>query len=311
MTEMGSGPDKRPAAAAVNTIVTRQRALAAEAGFTLVEVMVAVIILLAGVLGVLTLLDTANGATHRTKVRDGATSLAREAIEAARAWPYPNLQSGTVVDQAPGTARPGGRSRRQRLERGIVAGLDYTITASVCSVDGGTDGYGGHGGSSYCPDSTSTGTADSNPVDYKRVDVVVSWDDGKELHVHQEAVINDPGSAFAPSVTAMQASATSVTQASVSQIVFSPVTTSMNAQSVRWYVDNVQLGNATGSNKTWQFTWNLNGVCDGTYQIRAQAYDGSGQTAGGYVVTVVLNREVARSAKWCRRRSQSALEQPR
>ena len=51
VTEMGSRPDKAPAAAAVNTNVSRRRALADQSGFTLVEVMVAVIILLAGVLG--------------------------------------------------------------------------------------------------------------------------------------------------------------------------------------------------------------------------------------------------------------------
>ena len=68
------------------------------------------------------------------------------------------------------------------------------------------------------------------------------------------------------------------------------MTTSIKADSVRWYVDNVQKGTATGSNKTWQFTWNLNGVSDGTYQVRAQAYDRYGQTGAGYVVTIVLNR---------------------
>src|SRR5215218_9798650 len=76
-----------------------------ERGYTLVEVVVAVAILLSGVLGILTLLNTANGATHNTKVRDGATSLARELIEAARAVPYPDLRATTVAGQL--QAQPG------------------------------------------------------------------------------------------------------------------------------------------------------------------------------------------------------------
>ena len=76
----------------------------------------------------------------------------------------------------------------------------------------------------------------------------------------------------------------------MTSIAFDPVTTSMKADSVRWYVDNVQKGTATGTNKTWKFTWNLDGVQDGTYQVRAQAYDRYGQTGAGYVVTIVLNR---------------------
>jgi type II secretory pathway pseudopilin PulG len=261
-----------------------------ERGYTLIEVMVAAMILVTGVLGILTLLNTANGATHRTKVRDGATSLAREMIEAARAVPYPDLQATTVVGHL--QAQPGLDDTTGDATWHIVRrNIEYTATASLCSVDAGKDGYGDHGGSTFCSDSTTVGTGDTNPDDYKRVAVDVSYTArGKTVNVRQEAVINDPGSAFAPSVIAMKASATTVTSPTVNAIVFNPVTTSMKADSVRWYVDNVQKGTAAGSNKTWQYTWNLDGVSDGTYQVRAQAYDRYGQTGAGYVVTIVLNR---------------------
>ena len=271
----------------VNPACSRQRH---ERGYTLVEVMVAAAILLSGVLGILTLLNTANGATHRTKVRDGATSLARELIEAVRAVPYPDLQASTLVAHL--QAQPG-------LDDAVGGGtwnivrrnLTYTATASLCSVDAGKDGYGDHGGSTFCSDSATTGANDANPDDYKRVSVEVTWKErGDTITVRQEAVINDPGSAFAPSVIAMKASTTNVTTPLVTSIDFNPVTTSIKADSVRWYVDNVQKGTAGGSNKTWSFSWSLNGVQDGTYQVRAQAYDRYGQTSSGYVVTVVLNR---------------------
>ena len=263
-----------------------------ESGFTLVEIVVAAAILLVGVLGVLTLLNTANANTHKTKVRDGATSLAREMIEAARAVPYPDLTETTVEDQIkaqPGLddATGGGTWHIQRR------GLDYAVTATVCSVDGPADGLGDHSGGSFCTDSSGTGNADTNPDDYKRVAVVVSWQNSSgTTSVRQEAVINDPGSAFAPSVTVMKPSSTSpITISGTTSVTFSPVTTSSKAQSVRWYVDNVQRGLATAvSGNDWKFTWDLNGVADGTYQVRAQAFDRYGQTGAGYVVTMVLNR---------------------
>jgi len=104
-----------------------------ERGYTLIEVIVAAAILLTGVLGILTLLNTANGATHRTKVRDGATSLAREMIEAARAVPYPDLQATTVVGHLqaqPGLDDATGGGTWHIVRRNI----EYTVTASLCSV---------------------------------------------------------------------------------------------------------------------------------------------------------------------------------
>ena len=252
--------------------------------------MVAVAILLTGVLGVLTLLDTANGATQRTKIRDGGISLARELIEAARAVPYPDLESSTILSQLqaqPGLADATAGGTWHIMRRSV----EYTVTASLCSVDASKDGYGDHGGGSFCADSATAGTADTNPDDYKRIAVAVSWTaKGKTTSVRQEAVINDPGSAFAPSVIAMKATPTTATASTTNSIAFDPVTTSIKPEEVRWFVDNVQKGKATGSNKTWQFTWDLTGVQDGTYQVRAQAYDKYGQTGSGYVVTIVLNR---------------------
>lgn len=262
-----------------------------ESGFTLVEIIVAAAILLTGVLGVLTLLNTANANTHKTKVRDGATSLAREMIEAARAVPYPDLTQTTIDDQIkaqPGLADSTGGGTWHIQRRG----LEYEVTASVCSVDGTADGLGDHTGGSFCTDSGATGNTDTNPDDYKRVAVDVSWQSaGSTTAVRQEAVINDPGSAFAPSVTVMTPTPSNVSQiTNATAIVFAPVKTSSKAQSVRWYVDNVQRGLATASGNDWTFTWNLAGVGDGTYQVRAQAFDRYGQTGAGYVVTVVLNR---------------------
>ena len=55
-----------------------------QAGFTLIEVMVAALVLVVGVLAVIGLLNAANGATSRTRDHDTATNLARELIESRR-----------------------------------------------------------------------------------------------------------------------------------------------------------------------------------------------------------------------------------
>lgn len=81
------------------------RQLRGEAGMTLVELMVGSLILVAGMLGVLGLVDTANGIAGENRARVAATNLGREVFEAARAVPYEEL---TPADIGPALkARPG------------------------------------------------------------------------------------------------------------------------------------------------------------------------------------------------------------
>ena len=57
-------------------------------------------------------------------------------------------------------------------------GFTYTVQTSACAFDDPHDGTGTFDTSSVvaCSGSTS-GTTDSNPFDYARVSVVVSWTD--------------------------------------------------------------------------------------------------------------------------------------
>jgi type II secretory pathway pseudopilin PulG len=267
-----------------------------EAGFTLIEVMVAATLLIVGVLGTLTLLNGANKATARTKAREAGVNLAREAIEAVRAVPYPDLLPSTIdaeLKAQPGLADSSGAAGWQVVRRGIR----FTLVPSVCSVDDGTvaqDGYGDHAGGSFCADSTTTGTTDSNPDDYKRVKIDVTWKDGLTVRTaHQEAVINNPGSAFAPAVKTLSSSpASPVTSSATASLAFT-ATTSSKAQRVTWGLDNVEQGTGTSTGAagtTWTFTWNISSVSDGTYLINAQAFDQYGETGTGRTVTVLLNR---------------------
>jgi Tfp pilus assembly protein PilV len=276
-------------------MVTRPRA---QEGFTLVEVVVAATILVVGILGVLTMVDNANKASSRTKAREGAVNLAREAIEAARAVPFPDLVPSRIQDEIaaqPGLADASGSTGWNVVRRGIT----YTLVPSVCSVDDGTvatDGYGNHAGGSFCSDSTTQGTTDSNPEDYKRVTIDVTWKNGnKTLKARQQAVINNPGSAFAPAVKTLVANPAgpTITNQSVTSITFTATTTS-RAEDFQWRLDGVTQGSATPTNSgrtAWTFTWQIpSTVVDGTYEIGAEAFDQFGQSGATRTVTLQLNR---------------------
>ncbi len=289
-----------PDGADSRSVIELKFRLREERGFTITEVVVAAMILLVGVLGALTLLDGANRATAKTKAREGATNLAREVIEAARVVGYPSLTPAAIKSQLqaqPGLADTIATQAGWNLKRREIT---YTLTASVCSVDDGTlpaDGFGDHGGGFFCPDSDSQGTSDSNPDDYKRVVVAVTWKDGsRTLSARQEAVINNPGSAFAPAIKSLVPSTGSptanppITNPATTCVTFTATTTS-RPQQVKWALDNVGAGTATGSQLNWTFAWSIpSTVTDGTYLVSAEAFDQYGQAGTGRTLTMVLNR---------------------
>ena len=80
-------------------------ALRREDGFTIVEVLVAIVILTVGVLGALVLINTANGTTLANEARTGGVNLAREVAEGSRAVqetvPYSQLSNGCPTPSSP------------------------------------------------------------------------------------------------------------------------------------------------------------------------------------------------------------------
>ena len=162
-------------------------------------------------------------------------------------------------------------------------GVTYTLTATVCSVDDGTvaaDGYGDHGSGGFCDG--PSGITDPNPDDYKRITIDVKWKDGSTTHTaRQEAVINNPGSAFAPAIKSLVPSTGSattnppITNPAVTSVTFTAATTS-RPEGVRWSLDNVEVANATrsvASPLVWTFVWPTpSSPVDGTYLVSAEAY---------------------------------------
>ncbi len=267
-------------------------------GFTIVEVAVSATLLVVGVLGTMALVDSSNAETQLAGGRDGATNLAREVVEGARSVGYDQLQQGTVVAKLqalPGLASMSGTSWTVQ-RRGIV----YTLTATLCSVDDPKDGYGAHPGvGTYCADSSSTGTADAQPEDFKRIAVEASWTrKGSIQRVRQTAMINSPASK-GPQVSALVATspvvpdpaAPKITSAGVNTVSFK-ATAPPGVQSVTYSVDGTEKGNATvAANGTdWTFSIGIAGLSDGGYDVSVRATDQKGVTGPAFTIPLTLIR---------------------
>ena len=114
--------------------------------------------------------------------------------------------------------------------------------------------------------------------------------------MRQEAVVNNPGAVLAPGIrtlTRTSPTADPITT-DVAAVTFQ-ATMMVVPEKVRWSLDNVLQGDATGSNFTWNFSWDISAVDDGTYLVGARAFnkfDASGTTR---TLTVVLNRFAPRA----------------
>ena len=145
--------------------------IADERGFTIVEVMVAMVVLLIGVLGTIVLVEGSMSSTSRTTAREQGTNLARDLVERSRQAAYTSI---TVAGVGPALAATlpssevsgAGGSTFTVTRRGVA----YTVTVSACAVDDPIDGAGqgtaahcvvgsggGGGGSSVTPPAISAG----------------------------------------------------------------------------------------------------------------------------------------------------------
>ena len=267
-------------------------------GFTLVEVLAAVAILLVGVLGVLALSNGASETTAKTKSREAATGLNRELIEAVHGIAYVDLTPAPVAQQlqgAPGLDDSSGAAGWQIARRGVT----YTVTTSLCLIDDPKDGMGVHD-TTYCSDVGAAGTADAEPSDYKRFTTTVTWaETGRNRTASQSVLITntDRGPAITSLDTLPAGNATVTSGSTVGFRAF----TSSEPYKLEWYLDGAfQEDRASGVSGSgtgpFTFNWQIGSACstgsvlDGTYAISLQGFNRSDSTAGSRALTVSLNR---------------------
>src|SRR5260221_12279942 len=107
---------------------SRLDASTSEAGFGLVETLVASVVLVIGLLGVFTMLEVADAGNASARAREGGTNLAREVLEQARAVPFAQVQPTTLaatLQAQPGLASTG--TGNWTISR---RGFTYTVAVS-------------------------------------------------------------------------------------------------------------------------------------------------------------------------------------
>lgn len=282
--------------------------LGAQDGFTLVETLVAAVILMVGLLGVFLMIDIANGSTVRSGAREGAVNLAREMLEDARAIPFAQLDQTTwatnALDGTEGRSGPviplGTNGVSAKVNR---RGFTYGVSVTWCTVDDGRDGYGSHpSGTAWCAGG-STGTTDGQPQDLKRVIVRTSYKaDGRtQPDLVQTGTFGSGGAAGGPKTPTLQITSPTGLDAAAPVVTANPSSgnvvfqaTSVGASTMKFTVDGADqtAGITNNGNGTWTFNWNVVPLKDGVYAIGATPID----AIGTYGPSATLQVKLARGA---------------
>ena len=298
-----------------------------ERGFTLIEVVVAMAVILVGVLGTIALLDRANAQTSEAKARQTANALIRDIIETSQGVQYTQLTQSGVRD----TLQANGFSDDVPLTANTWEirrnGITFTMSASACIVDDPRDGQAAHpSGAGFCSDSPA-GTGDSNGDDYRRVTLVATPPSGIGLPITQTTIvgsnrITNPGgvgpgggSATSNDVRELRISSPTlhygqVAPCSSSTTCSFPITTSptvspksvtfqattaYSAKKVRFTIDGQPAVTLSGPATTFTWTWNLpDAQPDGNYVVAAQIFDDTGENAvsSPSPLVVTINRYI-------------------
>jgi type II secretory pathway pseudopilin PulG len=270
--------------------VTTMKRVRGQAGFTMVEVMVAASILMVGVLGTLTMLDAVSKRTRTAANRQAGVGLVRDIVEAARQQPFRQVTTGTIVSRLQQNAnlRGNGSTTHWRIERGNAT---FTVKATVCGVDDPADGMGSHSGGGFCPGPKPPGTVDANPLDYKIVTATATWSEGNSSKSVEEHALMTSGGRDRPGVatlTLTSPGSPDITTPAITSASFA-ATTTITANALVWSIDGAQQGSAAGDGRTWHFTWLLPPI-DGAYEVAAQAFDESGVSGTLRSITLNINR---------------------
>jgi prepilin-type N-terminal cleavage/methylation domain-containing protein len=283
-------------------VQTTLRRAGDERGFTLIEVMIASLVLAIGIFAAFTMLDAAGKTAATNNARVGASNLAREISEYARGTDYDSLQPTTLVSALRAHSRINGTGNWAISRRGVT----YTVQASVCTFDDPKDGLFATDPPNACtPKATAVAgapTNEANPDDFRRIKLRLSWRDRTGSHaLTQTSLVVNPSGGLGPRITSFPEPAAQITSGTAVtwDALTSPITTTA-ANAVHWTVDDgVSGGDLNGSGATnWSFSWSLGTLGtapftrDGTYLVTAQAFDSRGIPGEARSVTIHVNRRV-------------------
>lgn len=274
--------------------MTCARIRSEESGFTLIEVLMTILILLVGLAGAVTLTVGANAATARTKAREAGTNLNRELIEAARAVPYAQLTPGglrAALQAQPGLADSTPADTAWTVGR---RNTTFTLNPTVCSVDNARDGIGNHSSGTFCSSPAITSPPDDSPDDLKRIVVEVAWSGNSAAPVssaRQATTVTNPSNSAGPRINSFIRDPNDEIVTTSAPIDFTAQTDSP-AAAVRFAVDGTLEDTDASGGTTATFKWDVTDVVDGTYVVSATALDSAGLSGATRSLTVRLNAKL-------------------
>jgi prepilin-type N-terminal cleavage/methylation domain-containing protein len=270
-------------------------------GFSLIEVMIAALIVVIGAGAAFALIESANRAVSSNSARIGATNLSRELAEYTRGTDYDLLQPAHVVsalrqhESIKGALSAGA----WKIER---RGVTYTIATSVCTFDDPKDGLSATPPENPCPAAAAVdgAPAEVNPDDFRKVTFTMTWTArGRSGKATQSALIVNPNGGLGPRIVDFARPSAQIVASSVEWgAPLALALTSTPASAVHWTNDDLAGADASGGPTNWGFTWDLGTrfsttspwVRDGTYTVQAQAFDARGVPGEAKSVPVHINR---------------------
>jgi type II secretory pathway pseudopilin PulG len=293
--------------------------LRSQSGFTIIEALMAAVILVVGLIGLLGLIDVSVKASATTRAREGATSLAREISEDARTIPYAQVIPSSIESQlqAMGGLADSSSASGWQIER---RGYAYTVKVGECALDNPKDGLAETHGSTFCTEQQAwkaPEAVDTAPEDLKRITVEVSWTFRKHTSaVKQVSTLTAAGQAIGLTATKLELTIPAcpsvgcvgkptepvVTEAAAKTLTFS-VSFPEGTTAVDWSLEGAKQEELTPASKATSltFTWTINEsaksiyVSDGTYQIAAQAVNSTGVIGPPISIPVRLIRGVPKA----------------
>lgn len=291
------------------------RCVSSEAGFTLIETLMAAVILVVGLIGLFGLVDISVKASASTRAREGATSLGREIIEDARTIPYAQVIPTSIQSQlqamnglADDLSASGWQIERRKFT--------YTVTVKECAIDNPKDGLATTHGNTFCEGQQAwkaNEAEDTAPEDLKRITAEVSWTvRGHTSTVTQVSTLTAAGQAIGLIATKLEitspynttvAESTPttpvITEAATKTLTFS-VSFPEGTTAVDWSLEGAKQEELTPASKATSltFSWKINEagqniyVSDGTYQVAAQAVNSTGVIGPPISIPVRLIRGV-------------------
>jgi Tfp pilus assembly protein PilV len=265
-------------------------------GFTIVEAVVAALILTVGLLTTFMMLDASTHASADVRAREGAVTLARQITEDAHTIPYSQISGSTIVgtlQAMPGLASTTTGSTWQIARNGVT----YTITVSVTPITDSKDASGA--------------------VDLQQIAATVSWStfQGKAHQYTETTTVSkagqDPGliasglalnqaeqgyAGISCPATPTPCTAPVVTSTGITSLQFQ-VNAPAGTTAITWSLNGGKQASWAGSAPTgggpWiSAPWSLSGLSDGTYTVGAQAEDANGVDGPAVTIKVRLIRNV-------------------